>query len=633
LFEDRTDGPETAADTVEVPLRGQREIGASAHALRLQGLRAVVVAEVSPEVDLLHARIEGSQDQTTFEAAPRLHGQGGKGGDRKHRSTEPEGEALGDGDRHTDPREGARPPPEGDAVDVRARGTGPAEQAVQHGQEQLALPAVARGGFRPDAAAVAQGYRAEAGGGVECEGEQRLRDSSSRPGHEHGSAGYGCQGGAVSEGRSGTAHIHPSRSRVYSRPMFRPLPVWIGLRYTRARRRNQFISFISFTSMLGVALGVAALITVLSVMNGFEKELRGRILGMTSHATLLQRGGPLADWRAARERLMAEPAVLGAAPFIQSQAMVTHAGAVTGVNVTGVLPEEEPAVSVVAERLVEGELAALEPGAWRVIIGTELARTLHVGVGDSVTVVAPQPTTTAVGVTPRLRRFEVAGIFEVGMHDYDAGLALVHLEDAGRLFRVRDGVTGLRLKLAEPMAAPWVARELARGLDPGLAVVDWTQFHANFFRALRSERVVMFVILTLIVAVAAFNIVSTLVMLVTDKQADIAILRTLGLSARAVMGVFIVQGLVVGMVGILAGVAGGVWLASNVQWIVQSIERAFSVEFLPADVYYISELPSSLEAGDVVAITLVSFVLCALATLYPAWKASRTKPAEALRYE
>jgi lipoprotein-releasing system permease protein len=313
--------------------------------------------------------------------------------------------------------------------------------------------------------------------------------------------------------------------------------------------------------------------------------------------------------------------------------MVTHAGAVTGVNVTGVLPEEEPAVSVVAERLIDGELAALEPGAWRVVIGVELARTLGVGVGDAVTLVAPQPTTTAVGVTPRLRRFEVAGIFEVGMHDYDAGLALVHLTDAGRLFRVQDGVTGLRLKLADPMAAPWVARELARGLDPGLAVVDWTQFHANFFRALRSERVVMFVILTLIVAVAAFNIVSTLVMLVTDKQADIAILRTLGLSARAVMGVFIVQGLIVGVVGILAGVVGGVWLATNVEWIVQAIERAFSVEFLPADVYYISVLPSSLELGDVLAITAVSFVLCALATLYPAWKASRTRPAEALRYE
>jgi lipoprotein-releasing system permease protein len=415
--------------------------------------------------------------------------------------------------------------------------------------------------------------------------------------------------------------------------MFRPLPVWIGLRYTRARRRNQFISFISFTSMMGVALGVAALITVLSVMNGFEKELRGRILGMTSHATLLKMGGPLADWPGLQARLLQDPQVLGAAPFIQSQAMVTHGGAVTGVNVTGILPEEEPAVSVVAESIIEGDLGELGSGSWRVVLGSELARALRVAVGDSVTLVAPQPTTTAVGVTPRLRRFEVVGIFEVGMHDYDAGLALVHLEDAARLFRIEGGVTGLRIKLVEPMSAPIVTRQIARGLEEGLAVVDWTQFHVNFFRALKSERVVMFVILTLIVAVAAFNIVSTLVMLVTDKQADIAILRTLGFPARAVMGVFIVQGLVVGLVGILAGVVGGVWLASNVQWIVQSIERAFSVEFLPADVYYISELPSSLEWSDVLAITLVSFVLCVLATLYPAWKASRTRPVEALRYE
>jgi lipoprotein-releasing system permease protein len=415
--------------------------------------------------------------------------------------------------------------------------------------------------------------------------------------------------------------------------MFRPLPLWVGLRYTRARRRNQFISFISLTSMLGVALGVAALITVLSVMNGFEAELRSRILGMTSHATLIERGGQLADWQGARKRLGEEPAVIGTAPFIQSQAMITHAGAVLGVNVTGVLPSEEPQVSVAAERVVEGSLDDLRPGEFNVVIGRELARALRVGLDESVTLVAPQPNTTAAGVTPRLRRFRVVGIFEVGMHDYDAGLALVHLDDAARLFRIKGGVTGLRLKLDDPMSAPWVARDLAKRLDANLAVVDWTQFHVNFFRALRSERTVMFVILTLIVAVAAFNIVSTLVMLVTDKQADIAILRTLGFSARAVMAVFIVQGLVVGVVGILAGVVGGVWLATSLEGIVKAIEQAFHVEFLPADVYYISELPSRLEWGDVVSITLTAFVLCALATLYPAWRASRTRPAEALRYE
>lgn len=415
--------------------------------------------------------------------------------------------------------------------------------------------------------------------------------------------------------------------------MFRPLPLWIGLRYTRARRRNEFISFISLTSMLGVALGVAALITVLSVMNGFEKELRERILGMTSHATLIQRGGPLTDWQGAAERLRAEPAVVGAAPFVQSQAMVTRAGAVLGVNVTGILPALEPQVSVAAEKVVEGSLADLRPGEYKVVIGRELAESLRASVGDAITLVAPQPNTTAMGVTPRLRRFEVVGIFEVGMHDYDAGLALVHIDDAARLFRVENGVTGLRLKLAEPMSAPWTSREIAARLDPHLAVVDWTQFHVNFFRALRSERVVMFVILTLIVAVAAFNIVSTLVMLVTDKQADIAILRTLGFSARQVMAVFIVQGLVVGTVGIALGLAGGVLLALNLEHLVKSIEQALHVEFLPADVYYISELPSDLQLQDVLTITAVAFVLTVLATLYPAWRASRTRPAEALRYE
>lgn len=419
--------------------------------------------------------------------------------------------------------------------------------------------------------------------------------------------------------------------------MFRPLAVYIGVRYTRARRRNHFISFISLTSLLGIALGVTALITVLSVMNGFERELRARILGMTAHATVLQPGGLLEDWRGLIARLTGAPRVRGAAPFIQKEAMATYGGRVQGVLVRGVLPAEEPAVSKVAEHMRIGALADLTPGSYRVILGAELARALGVAPGDKVTLVAPQPAVTPAGILPRLKRFTVSGIFEVGMHEYDSAVAIVHMRDAARLFRYGDGVTGVRLELDDMFAAPHIARELSGRLaaagDGRYAVIDWTQYHVNFFRALRTEKIVMFVILTLIVAVAAFNIVSTLVMVVTDKQTEVAILRTLGMAPQTIMGVFVVQGTVIGAAGTVLGVLGGVWLAGNVESIVPMIEGWLGVDLLPADVYYISDLPSDMRWSDVAHISLVAFGLSVLATLYPAWRAARTQPAEALRYE
>ena len=415
--------------------------------------------------------------------------------------------------------------------------------------------------------------------------------------------------------------------------MFRPLTLYIGLRYTRAKRRNHFISFISLISMLGITLGVTALITVLSVMNGFEHELRHRILGMTSHATISGYGAPLRNWQEVAELARQDARVLGAAPFIQKEGMLIEGTRVNGSLIRGVLPAEEPAVSEVGEKMQAGSLDDLRAGEYNIILGVDLARILGVIVGDKVTLVTPSANVTPAGVLPRLKRFTVSGIFQVGMYEYDSALALVHLDDAAILFRMSGEITGVRLKLDDMFLAPWVARELAGNLPGTYHVSDWTQQHANFFRAIRTEKTVMFVILSLIVAVAAFNIVSTLVMVVTDKKADIAFLRTLGLSPRGVMGVFMVQGTVIGFVGTLLGVVGGVLLALNVETIVPAIESLFSVQFLPADVYYISTLPSRLNFADVVRIAVLAFLLSIVATLYPAWSASRTQPAEALRYE
>ncbi len=415
--------------------------------------------------------------------------------------------------------------------------------------------------------------------------------------------------------------------------MFRPLALYIGLRYTGAKRRNHFISFISLISMLGIGLGVAALITVLSVMNGFEQELRTRILGMASHASISGYQQPLADWEQAAELAREHPQVVGVAPYVRGEIMLTKGKKVSGALVRGVVPALEPAVSTVGEHMRIGQLQDLQPGQYRIILGAELAYSLGARVGDQVTMVTPQANFSPAGVLPRLRRFLVTGIFDVGMYEYDRGVSLIHMEDAARLFKLDDKVTGIRLRLEDLFQAPQVARELAAQLGDGLRVEDWTRQHANFFRAVQTEKRVMFVILTLIVAVAAFNIVSTLVMVVTDKRADIAILRTLGATPGIIMRIFIVQGALIGLLGTALGIAGGLALALNVETIVPAIENAFHVQFMPADVYYISDLPSQLNWPDVWKIGLVAFLLSLLATLYPAWRASRTQPAEALRYE
>ncbi|MEA5446600.1 lipoprotein-releasing ABC transporter permease subunit [Gammaproteobacteria bacterium AB-CW1] len=415
--------------------------------------------------------------------------------------------------------------------------------------------------------------------------------------------------------------------------MFKPYELFVGLRYLRAKRRNHFVSFISMTSVAGIAVGVMALITVMSVMNGFEKELRDRILGMVSHASITSYGGRVEEWEGVRDRIIVDERVLGAAPFIEREGMLAREGQLSGGMVRGILPEEEPQVSEVGEQMIQGELGNLVAGEYRVILGSALARSLRVNVGDSVFLIVPEGNVTVAGFRPRMRRFQVVGLFEVGMYEYDRSHAFIHLDDARTLYRFGDAVGGIRLKLDDMFRAPAVSRDIAAGLGAGYFVSDWTRQHANFFAALQIEKTVMFIILFLIVAVAAFNIISTLVMVVNDKRADIAVLRTIGTTPSSVMGIFIVQGTVIGLVGTVVGVGLGVALASNVEQIVPWLEDLFQTEFLPADVYYISDLPSELNWADVGRISGLAFVLSVLSTLYPAWRASRTQPAEALRYE
>ncbi|WP_455222487.1 lipoprotein-releasing ABC transporter permease subunit [Kaarinaea lacus] len=416
--------------------------------------------------------------------------------------------------------------------------------------------------------------------------------------------------------------------------MFKPLELFVGLRYIRAKRRNQFISFISFSSMAGIALGVTALITVLSVMNGFITELRERILGMASHVTVSGYEGELRDWRnLADQVLKMEPRVVGLAPYIRAEGMLTFGQEVSGTIIRGVSPSDEPKVSNVWEKMLQGQLSDLKPGAYDIILGKGLARSLGVVVGDKVTLVTPQAMTTPAGILPRLKRFTVTGIFEVGHNDYDTAMSFIHIEDAAKLFRMGDSVTGIRLKLDDLFKAPWVRQDLSRNL-PGLYwLSDWTLQHANFFRAVNIEKRMMFFILMLIVAVAAFNIMASLVMVVTDKQADIAILRTLGAKPRSIMFIFLIQGAIIGVIGNVLGAIGGISLALNVDTVVPFIENLFGVDFMPADVYYISDFPSELHWDDVGQITVVAFLLSVLFTIYPAWRGARTQPAEALRYE
>ncbi len=421
-----------------------------------------------------------------------------------------------------------------------------------------------------------------------------------------------------------------------SRPIrlpIRPFELYVGLRYTRAKRRNHFISFISLISMAGIALGVAALITVLSVMNGFGNELRDRILGVVSHITVSGPAGRLSDWPALAAQLRNDPRVLASAPYIQGQGMLTHRRVASGVVVRGVLPAAEPGVSDLGAKLSAGRLDALRPGGFGIVLGRELAWKLDADIGTQVALVTPQAQLTPAGLLPRLKRFTVVGLFEIGMYEYDSGLALVHLDDAAVLYQLPGEVSGLRLKIADLYDAPRLGQELGERLAGDYRVRDWTREHANFFRALKIEKRVMLIILLLIVAVAAFNVVSTLVMLVTDKQSDIAILRTLGLSPAGVMGIFMIQGTFIGVTGTLVGAVGGTLLALNVEQAVHFLEALFNFTFLAKDVYYITDLPSDIRWDDVVTITGASLVMGLVATLYPAWRAARVQPAEALRYE
>jgi lipoprotein-releasing system permease protein len=422
-------------------------------------------------------------------------------------------------------------------------------------------------------------------------------------------------------------------SRVRTSLPFVSYELFIGLRYTRAKRRNHFISFISGISMIGIALGVAALIVVLSVMNGFQKELRARILGVASHVQITGPENRLADWPRLAETARERPRVLAAAPYVNAQGMLSFDANVRGAIVRGIVPKLEDQVADIGQHMVAGKLDLLVPGEYNIVLGAELARALRAYPGDRVTLIAPQGLVTPAGIVPRLKQFRVVGLFEVGMFEYDSGLALIALEDAQRLYQLGEDVSGVRLKLDDLFASREVARDLVSAVGRDLYVTDWTRSHANFFRAVQIEKNVMFIILLLIVAVAAFNIVSTLVMAVTDKLPDIAILRTLGASPGSIMKIFMVQGALIGVIGTLIGVAGGTLLALNIDVVVPFLERLLNVQFLSKEVYYISELPSELQSRDVTVITIVSLVLSLLATLYPSWRAARVRPAEALRYE
>lgn len=413
-----------------------------------------------------------------------------------------------------------------------------------------------------------------------------------------------------------------------------PYELFIGLRYTRAKRRNHFISFISLISLLGITLGMTALITVMSVMNGFQKEVRTRILGVASHIQVGGMNGGLPGWRQVAEEALKHPQVKAAAPYVSAQGMVSHDQVVSGVAVRGILPSVEDNVADLASMMVDGRLDNLMPGEFGMVIGRELARALGVFTGDKIVLISPQGQVTPAGIIPRLKQFTIVGIFQAGHFEYDSTLVLIHLADAQKLYRMEDDqVSGVRLKLRDLFHAPQVARELVPMISGGVLISDWSRQHANYFRAIQIEKRMLSLILALIIAVAAFNIVSTLVMAVTDKQSDIAILRTLGASPRSIMKIFIVQGTIIGVVGTTLGVIGGVLLAYNIESVIGAIEHLFSVQFLSREVYYISEIPSDLQSADVITVAAVSFVLTLLATLYPSYRASRVNPAEALRYE
>jgi lipoprotein-releasing system permease protein len=415
--------------------------------------------------------------------------------------------------------------------------------------------------------------------------------------------------------------------------MWRPWEIWLGSRYLRSTHRRGFISFVAGISVVGLMLGVAVLIVVLSVMNGFERELRSRMLAVTSHATLMGLEGTLNDWQGARELALQTPGVTHAVPYIESQAMVARGARVLGVGLRGVNPDLEREATGLAERVVAGDFEQLRAGAWNVVVGATLAKELSLDLGDQLVLIVPEGSVTPEGVMPRMRRLTVAGVFDSGMYEFDRGLILMHLEDAARLLRMRGEVSGLRLALTEPLEAPALVREIAVALGGGYFISDWTRNHANFFQSIELTKGLLFIILSIIVGVAAFNIVSTLVMIVKEKSADIATLRTLGASPSSILTSFVTQGVLIGLVGTLAGVVLGVAMAWQVESIVAAIERLFDVQFLNAEVYFMSDLPATVLAEDVWQVAGVAFALCALATVYPAWRAARMQPAEVLRHD
>ena len=408
----------------------------------------------------------------------------------------------------------------------------------------------------------------------------------------------------------------------------------IGTRYLRSTHRRGFISFVAIVSVLGLALGVATLITVLSVMNGFEREIRSRILSVTSHATLMGIEGNLPDWQDVRQKVLKQPGVEAASPYIEEQAMLANGASITGATVRGILPVEEQTSTGLAQRVSRGKFGDLQAGRYNTILGVALAKELNVKVGGSVVLIAPDGIATPTGVVPRMRRFNVVGILDSGIYEIDRSLALVQMADAARLFQLGDRVTGIRLALKDPLQAPHLVRKIARSLGGnGFYVRDWTTDHEIFFKSIESMKKMMFIILFMIVAVAAFNIVATLVMIVKEKQTDIAILRTLGVGPQNILLTFIVQGVLIGLGGTVLGALLGKVLSDHLGSIVGALERLLDTQFIDAKVYYISDLPTYVEGSDVLQICGVAFVLCALATVYPAWRAARTAPAQALRHE
>jgi lipoprotein-releasing system permease protein len=407
----------------------------------------------------------------------------------------------------------------------------------------------------------------------------------------------------------------------------------VGTRYLRSGNARGFLSFITVISVVGLALGVAVLLVVMSVMNGFETELRSRILTVTSHATLMGLEGPLPDWRGVQQRAGSLSGVTGSAPYIEARAMLAAGPRLAGTQLRGIDPRQEQAIVGIGRAMARGRLDSLQPGGYSIVLGEALAQELGVAIGSTVVVIVPEGTVTPAGLVPRMRRFTVTGIFRSGMYEYDRGLALLHVADAAKLYRMGDAVTGIRLALVDPLQAPRLVRQLAVDMGGGYYVSDWTRIHPNFFRSIQMTKSMLFVILSLIVAMAAFNIVATLVMVVKDKSPDIAILRTLGAAPRNIQAVFLVQGVMIGLAGVLAGIALGVLLAMNLETLVHGLEALTGTHFLDAKVYFMSDLPAQVRLTDVARVSIVALLLCVVATVYPAWRASRLAPAEVLRHD